>query len=145
MVDLCTFLYWLRDNFSLVKLKMSQTCSFSPHKKLIDGLELCGLLVNYCDGFIQPRLIGNTHLFLQNWKKKRTYMYQSLQFPVEMNTRGSVLFRVKLWQLFSHKVWFTGTEFWLKKLIFTQLPAKYNFKTIVSSCAIWKVKIARLH
>ncbi len=28
------------------------------------------------------------HTFLQNWKK-RTYMYDSLQFPVEINTRGS--------------------------------------------------------
>ncbi len=28
------------------------THSFSLHKKLIDGLELCGLLVDYCDVFI---------------------------------------------------------------------------------------------
>ncbi len=28
------------------------------------------------------------YTFLQN-RKKRTYMYESLQFPVEINTRGS--------------------------------------------------------
>ncbi len=30
----------------------SQKHSFSLHKLLIDGLEWCGLLVNYCDVFI---------------------------------------------------------------------------------------------
>ncbi len=29
-----------------------QTCSFSRHKTLIDGLESCGLLEDYCDVFI---------------------------------------------------------------------------------------------
>ncbi len=29
-----------------------QTCSFSLHKTIIDGLEWCGLLVDYCDVFI---------------------------------------------------------------------------------------------
>ncbi len=29
-----------------------QSCSFSLHKMLIDGLEMCGLLVNYCDVFV---------------------------------------------------------------------------------------------
>ncbi len=31
---------------------LSQTCSFSLHKMLTDGLEWCGLLVDYCDVFI---------------------------------------------------------------------------------------------
>ncbi len=29
-----------------------QTCSFSLHNKLTDGLEWCGLLVDYCDVLI---------------------------------------------------------------------------------------------
>ncbi len=45
---------------------------------------------------------------LQNWKK-RTYMFESLQFPVEMNTRGS---KTDHFYFFSHKVWFTAPEFW---------------------------------
>ncbi len=39
--------------------------------------------------FFQPRLIWNTCLYITAKLKKRTYMYDSLQFPVEMNTRGS--------------------------------------------------------
>ncbi len=42
--------------------------------------------------------------------KKHTYTYELLQFPAEMNTRGS-------FYSFSHKVWFTGPDLW----IFTQL------------------------
>ncbi len=39
--------------------------------------------------FFQPRLIWNTCLYITAKLKKLTYMYDSLQFPVEMNTRGS--------------------------------------------------------
>ncbi len=36
------------------------------------------------------RLFGNTCLYIHLCKlKKHTYMYESLQFPVEMNSRGS--------------------------------------------------------
>ncbi len=38
-------LKWLDDGFVSYK-------HFSLHKMLIDGLELCGLLVDYCDVFI---------------------------------------------------------------------------------------------
>ncbi len=37
--------------------------------------------------------------------KKHTYMYDSLQFPVEINTRGSKTDNFS----FSHEVWLTGT------------------------------------
>ncbi len=71
MLDLCIFLSWFRWDyfFSVVKailwigikglkLKTSlwicflQTRSFWLHKTLTDGLEWCGLLVDYCDVFI---------------------------------------------------------------------------------------------
>ncbi len=40
--------------------------------------------------FYQPRLIGNTCLYIHFCKTETsTYMYDSLQFPVEINTRGS--------------------------------------------------------
>ncbi len=40
--------------FKLKKKRIDflQTHSFSLHKTLIDGLEWCGLLVDYCDVFI---------------------------------------------------------------------------------------------
>ncbi len=33
-------------------MDLLQTCSFLFHQMLIDGLEWCGLLVDYCDVFI---------------------------------------------------------------------------------------------
>ncbi len=33
-------------------MNLLQTCSFSLHMTLFDGLEWCGLLVDYCDVFI---------------------------------------------------------------------------------------------
>ncbi len=35
-----------------VQIIFLQTCRFSLHKTLIDGLEWCGLLMDYCDVFI---------------------------------------------------------------------------------------------
>ncbi len=53
----CYYGLWTRSNG--LKLKMSywwicflQTCSFSFLKTLTDGVEWCGLLVDYCDVFI---------------------------------------------------------------------------------------------
>ncbi len=50
---------WYLARRNRLKLKLSswwicflQTCSFSLHKMLIDELEWCGLLVDYCDVFI---------------------------------------------------------------------------------------------
>ncbi len=54
--------------------------------------------------------------------KKRTYMYDSLQFPVEMNTRGS---KTDNFYSFSHEVWFTGTVW----IIFSQLLAEWYVMT----------------
>ncbi len=52
VIDLCIFLSWFRwDNVFTGESNM-HPCSFSLHKSLIDGLELCGLLVEYCDVFI---------------------------------------------------------------------------------------------
>jgi len=44
-------LKWLDDGFVSYK-------HFSLHKILIDGLELCGLLVVYCDVFISVFLLS---------------------------------------------------------------------------------------
>ncbi len=79
MLDLCTYLSWYRwDDFfhcrkqyygqrtrilagrNILKLQIRindencflQTCRFSLHNMLIDGLESSGLLVYYCDVFI---------------------------------------------------------------------------------------------
>ncbi len=54
--------------------------------------------------------------------KKRTYMYDSLQFPVEINTRGS---KTDNFYSFSHEVWFTGTVW----IIFSQLLAEWYVMT----------------
>ncbi len=54
--------------------------------------------------------------------KKRTYMYDSLQFPVEMNTRGS---KTDNFYSFSHEVWLTGSVL----IIFSQLLAEWYVMT----------------
>ncbi len=54
--------------------------------------------------------------------KKRTYMYDSQQFPVEMNTRGS---KTDNFYSFSHEVWLTGTVL----IIFSQLLAEWYVMT----------------
>ncbi len=40
-------IFFINDGFVSYK-----KCSFSLHKTIIDGLEWCGLLVDYCDVFI---------------------------------------------------------------------------------------------
>ncbi len=40
---------WIEDFYGFISLKKF---SFSLHKTLTDGLESCGLLVDYCDVFI---------------------------------------------------------------------------------------------
>ncbi len=43
--------WWFKLNILRLDLFL-QTCSFSLYKTLIDGLEMCGLFVYYCDVFI---------------------------------------------------------------------------------------------
>ncbi len=50
-------------------------------------------------------------------------MYDSLQFPVEINTRGS---KTDNFYSFSHEVWLRGTVL----IIFSQLLAEYNFNIL---------------
>ncbi len=89
------------------------------------------------DSNSQPRLIGNTcplHTFLQNWKKL-TYMYDSLQFPVEMNTRGSKTLTTFI--PFTRSVTYRNSFDYF--LTVTCRMVCYDFKTILTSCTIWKL------
>ncbi len=64
--------------------------------------------------------------------KKLTYIYDSLQFPVEMNTRGS-----KTLFLFTRSVTYRNSFDYF--LTVTCRMVCYDFKTILTSWTIWKL------
>ncbi len=72
--------------------------------------------------------------------KKRTYTYESLQFPVEINTRGSknpttfIPFNTK-YDLQVHRFRLINPNF----CIITWGTLCYEFKTIWTCCEIWKL------
>ncbi len=123
--------YWTYDIYSFNCI-YNEKNRFGEHKRLLSKALK-----------IQLRLIGNTASIYISAKlkkiNKKSYMYKSLQFPVEMNTRGS---KNDNFYSFSHKVGFTVTEFWLIKPNFHTITCRilcYDFKTILTSCAISKL------
>ncbi len=90
-----------------------QTCSFSIHKTVIDGLEWRGLLVDYCDVFISclDSHSDGTHslqseLFFPNlfwWRNKFIYVFNVLRestfsanFPFWVNPQWNLLGHVQI-------------------------------------------------
>ncbi len=121
---------------TVYKRKQSkQTCSFSLHKVSVDGLEWCGILVDYCDVFISclDSYSDGTH------SMQRIHWWTSdaiLHFSKSVQWRKNSYIWIKAWgSTFSLSVQILGSTFPLTIYIYRifysdlQLVHQLQFQT----------------
>ncbi len=87
-VGVC-FKTWSIFSLSSVNLGIDELCSFARFHTKITVWDCLNSREDCLWWEMLPRLIENTWLYLHFCKlKKHSYTYPTLQFPVEMNTRG---------------------------------------------------------